>query len=597
MRILNLDVQNVLGVRRVITPLDTPVSLFAGGNAAGKSSLCEAIRMAFGEAPERVALKKEFRALVTEGASEGETSVGVSDGSRAPAFAYHLTLPDGKRHGRTDAPAALPFVLDPAAFVQLEPAERRTFLFGLTGCQVNADSVRALLLEKGATPERADKVLPMLRSGFPAAADFAKAQARDAKAAWKAITGETYGEKKAEGWQADRPASDPARIEAIGIELATLDDSISEGQTLLGQLSERQRQQRAQEQAQAERASKAAKAPDLRKKLAKEEAELLHWTQQVERLTGLAGAAPREGLVHDLATAVDYLLSFVDVDGQSDQDIAAAKALEAYEAQYGKVGAAGDPEAAAALPKAQNAHGLIARAIENTRRDLAAAEAAQVVDTELPDAPLVSEQDIANTSAELGKRRQLRKDLEAERQRLDTLAVAARQADDKAAKAAGHHADVLAWLAIEEELSPEGIPGRLLSKALRPVNDRLRDSAVETGWKQPVIGADMSIAADGRPYALLSESERWRVNAMVAEAISHLSGLRLLALDRMDVLEISARGELLGWLDGLAADGELDSALVFATLKALPKSLPETIAAYWIEAGEIADSAPARAAA
>ena len=56
-------------------------------------------------------------------------------------------------------------------------------------------------------------------------------------------------------------------------------------------------------------------------------------------------------------------------------------------------------------------------------------------------------------------------------------------------------------------------------------------------------------------------------------------------LDRVDVLDLAGREDLLYWLDGLAANGEIETALLFATLKALPASLPENVAAFWIENG------------
>jgi hypothetical protein len=100
-----------------------------------------------------------------------------------------------------------------------------------------------------------------------------------------------------------------------------------------------------------------------------------------------------------------------------------------------------------------------------------------------------------------------------------------------------------------------------------------------------LVDGDMTITAGGRLYALLSESEKWRVDAMIAEAISHLSGVKLLVLDRVDVLDFVGREDLLYWLDGLAEDGEIETALLFATLKALPAALPDSAAAVWIENG------------
>ncbi|MGT2493072.1 hypothetical protein ACU4GD_27810 [Cupriavidus basilensis] len=112
---------------------------------------------------------------------------------------------------------------------------------------------------------------------------------------------------------------------------------------------------------------------------------------------------------------------------------------------------------------------------------------------------------------------------------LDTARAAQRalaQADAVTQKAAQHHADVAAWDALAEALGPSGIPADLLSEALDPINERLSAAANESEWMRIGIEADMTITADGgRPYALLSESERWRADAMIAEAISRLTRL------------------------------------------------------------------------
>jgi hypothetical protein len=125
----------------------------------------------------------------------------------------------------------------------------------------------------------------------------------------------------------------------------------------------------------------------------------------------------------------------------------------------------------------------------------------------------------------------------------------------------------------------------MLAEALDPINKRLEHSALMAVWSAVKIGADMAITADARAYALLSESEKWRADAMIAEAVSFISGIRTLVLDRFDVLDLPGRADLIEWLDVLAQDGEIDTALIFGTLKALPAQLPETFGAFWIENG------------
>jgi len=143
----------------------------------------------------------------------------------------------------------------------------------------------------------------------------------------------------------------------------------------------------------------------------------------------------------------------------------------------------------------------------------------------------------------------------------------------------------MAWTDIADALAPDGIPAELLAEALTPINERLTDSAGAAEWADVTITRDMQILAGGRTYALLSESEKWRADAMIAEAVAHISGLKLLVLDRFDVLDMKGREDLLYWLDGMAQDGDIHTALIFGTLKAVPALNFDTIDAFWIDGG------------
>ena len=79
--------------------------------------------------------------------------------------------------------------------------------------------------------------------------------------------------------------------------------------------------------------------------------------------------------------------------------------------------------------------------------------------------------------------------------------------------------------------------GEILGEALGPINQRLASSALMTEWTQPLVDGDMSITSGGRSYALLGVREM--ADAMIAEAISHLSGVKLFVLDRVDVLDMA----------------------------------------------------------
>src|SRR5690606_21750089 len=199
----------------------------------------------------------------------------------------------------------------------------------------------------------------------------------------------------------------------------------------------------------------------------------------------------------------------------------------------------------------------------------------------------VADEDVAAARVHLAGLRTERATAQA---RVDSL-LAAKQAAVGAAQrtrnAAEYHAEVMAWDAIGGALSPDGIPGEILAKALQPFNDELVAMSDCAGWPLVQIDGDMAITAGGRAYRLLSESEKWRADALLALAIAHLSDLRCAILDRFDCLNLAGRSEILGLHDALAADGATDTLLLLGTLLEAPAAASEAFTVYWIEHGRI----------
>lgn len=125
----------------------------------------------------------------------------------------------------------------------------------------------------------------------------------------------------------------------------------------------------------------------------------------------------------------------------------------------------------------------------------------------------------------------------------------------------------------------------VLIEALTPFNDLLFDLSKAADWKRVSVNAEMEITANARSYRLLSESEQWRCDAVLAIAIANLSGIRFVMLDRFDVLQVSDRGSLLALLDHAVDQLLLDSAVVAGTLKAAPNGLSENFHPIWMEDG------------
>ncbi|WYX32161.1 AAA family ATPase [Achromobacter denitrificans] len=583
MRINHITIENFQGVRAVDLELRTPVALIAGANGAGKSSIAEAVRLALLGTPERVGLKKEFGALITDGAKVGAVALDLDDGT------VGISLPKGTQSGEALVPQspALPFVLAPDRFAAAKPDERRTLLFALTGTNVKADEIERRLLVRGCSPLLVPSIKPILRGGFGAGAEYAKQQATEAKGAWKAATGEQWGSQKAEGWAADVPHFDQAALVGERAALATVEAKIEQATTAQGALQQKATHYADWQHQHSARQAQASKLPALRQKLEYDLEEHGKLIQRVDALQAKAGTGPREGLVHELARCLDdaYNEEKVNAALPGPLDMRILKVLDAYEAQYGKLDATGDAEASAALPKAIEARDLMARSVENDRRDIAAAEAAaeQLGGNSQPEA--IAPADVEAARAKVTALRAEQKTVNERVQALLNAKQAATSAAERTASAARYHRDVLDWLAIGDALSPDGIPGEILAEALQPFNAKLAELAELAGWLAPAVSGDMTITWGGRPYRLLSESERWRVDALIGAALAEISGLRCLVLDRFDCLDLPGRGDALGLLDALGADGHLDTILVLGTLKAAPAAPSDAFTTFWIENG------------
>lgn len=575
MRLNHLFIENFQGLRLANLDLHAPITLVAGPNGAGKSSLQEAINLALG-GQARVALKKDYKQLITDGQDKAQIIVSHDD------VASSYTLPAGKGdHTTATGDEYLPYVLRPATFAALDDKARRKMLFALTKSSSKPQVVVDKLLAKGADAGKVDKIKPLLLSGFAAAQDQAKAYTSESRGAWKATTGENYGSEKAEGWIVTIPALPEGAPEVTQDDLAQAQadhakavEEIGKGDQHLGGLHARRDAAATHETRKAQLQETFSQLERRKAKLEATNKELEGWKSKVSeaevQVQAYNGESPCEcPSCHVKLKVVGRLVELFKGKTADAAKLATAQAD---------------------LKKANEAYSLLARTqvndqkavteAEQAGRDLAALD--KSAGEPVTDAMLKRVEDAIQVQRKL--RDTAHAKVEAMRERLDLIATATQ----KAADAAGHHADLKAWTLIADLLAPDGIPGEILAGALKPFNDSLAKGSQVAGWPLVQITADMAITAGGRAYTLLSESERWRVDALLALAIAEHSGLRFLVLDRFDVLDpppLPARGQLFRLLMAANKAGTLDSAIVCGTLKEKPAKLPPEINAVWIENG------------
>ncbi|HHK0539331.1 TPA: hypothetical protein ACQQIX_007267, partial [Pseudomonas aeruginosa] len=165
----------------------------------------------------------------------------------------------------------------------LDSKERRKVLFELSGASASPAEVGKRLESKGLDLKLFEKVKPLLRTGFPAAVEQAKAYASEARGAWKAITGENYGSEKAVDWAPELVATvvTDDQVAEAGKNLQQFEDDLAEAQQTLG--ASKQARQAADGRAQ--RITKLRDLVDLeprrRNKLSTDEQNQDEWSEKV----------------------------------------------------------------------------------------------------------------------------------------------------------------------------------------------------------------------------------------------------------------------------------------------------------------------------
>ncbi|MBD9415893.1 AAA family ATPase [Pseudomonas sp. PDM16] len=579
MRIASINVTNFQGLRNAALVVSEPVLLVSGGNGAGKSSLLDAISMAFTGTPRRVKLKKDMAQLVTEGQKKGEAHVAWVDEANEEQASW-VMLPKGNTAPLLDAPY-LPFVLDAQRFTSIDSKERRRALFDLAGATASPNEVAKRLLERGADATLVEKIKPMMRAGFPAAVDQAKNYASEERGAWKSITGEVYGSEKAENWEPDavQVSVTQEQIDEAKERVDALQNDLDEANQLLGAHKAHAQAAEQRQQSLDQLKVTAGLLSRRREKLAADQARVDEWTPKVAEAERAASGEP----AHD-PLACPHCQGLVELrDG----------AVVAYVPPE----LIADPEAGKRLQEYSGYLESAQRAVINSQRDVTDSEqaATRVAEMEADAASLPSPEAIANAEETIASIRQERDSANAAYQALQDALALSTGREELIKKAAAHHALVNAWDQIAKALAPDGIPGDILKEALTPINSMLSSMSESAKWSQVTVTDDGEITYGGRQYGLLSESEQWRCDALSAVAIARLSGLRLVALDRFDVLQPSARPQILMLLRNLARAGEIDSAILAGTMAAAMSKVPEGIQQVWVEGGQIA--APVAAAA
>lgn len=574
MKIDKITIAGILGIARAEINLNG-VTVVAGLNHVGKSSIADAVSMAFLGTVSRVSIpKKSYDQLLHDGSPKGRVTVlfdGDTDQDEEQSAEFRL--PKGEHLvSQIENSQYLPYVLRPQLFAEISDDERRTLLFNLTGCKAGGKEVIAKLIARDIPESVVRDFIPNLKNGFPAASAAAYELAKQAKGAWRGITGENWGSDKAEGWEAANPDEAMPKDEemkTISYYVAKTQEQIEDGMQWIGQ---QETLLKATESFLQRLTEHEVIANQLKRRVAKRDAtsaDMVEWEGKIPELEKRL-AELRAGVQPLTCPCCDAELRMVDGELQIFAGL--------------KADTAAASTAALELTKSKEALNLLKRTYQNDVTSVAEAESA-VKQVAAIKAEKRESVDVVKLEAARLKIEELREGVKTQRaaynakQELRNTYTGLAAKNENATKA---HAEIKQWLALGDGLAPDGIPSELLADALAPFNQSLAVLARLSGWRSAAIGADMQLRYGERLYGLCSVSEKWRCNALIAFAIAQMSTLKMVVLDGFDVLDLKSRGSLVKMSIELEELTAMESIVLIGTLKEPPK-MPVSVAVAWVE--------------
>lgn len=113
------------------------------------------------------------------------------------------------------------------------------------------------------------------------------------------------------------------------------------------------------------------------------------------------------------------------------------------------------------------------------------------------------------------------------------------------------------------------------------------DLAAAWGMESLDIIPDGSILLYGRPYAMASESEKWRVECLAALALTQAAGIGVVFLDGVNLLT-DTRDALQRRANELTQNGTFEQIIMNCSVNIIPVSAPPAGWAYWhVKNGEV----------
>lgn len=580
MKINSITTRNFMRLKSVhVDTSAAGVHLFCGPNESGKSSLKESVRIALIGTSPRVKHKKDHALLVTDGQRKGRVALKYQHEDGAEVISMHRNVDSENAVFPTDfrfdefSVSCLNFALQIQSFADAKDEERRKLLNELFEIRMPAEKVVALLKGQYKVQESFVKhVQPLLRAGFEAAHKDAKQKMSNARGAWETATGENWGSEKVKTWvppeDSDLVVIPPETLAKSTEYLNQIDRELERNLTEQGKL-----------QAAGDARARLLVERDTCEQLKKDRKQF-----KAQRMSAVMDCQEHQSNIEDLQGRITLIrdahkvLSCPNCDHKFHLREGELVPVDLEALDIGTGDTVNGPDLEKQLAVARNSLATRQRDIANADVSIERANNAdaRIAEIDAEVAKLAEGGDLDMLKAAIDSLRQDRANSTVEHGKLVAANAQSAQRTTRIAAAEKAKNDYSEWEKCVDALAPDGIPATLLLEQIAPINKRLEESAALAGWPRVQLNAQMELVRDSkeekRSYALLSESAQWRAAALMADAIASLSGMKILVLDRMDVLTAGDdRAQCMKWLKSLA-ESDFHTIFVFATMKVKPSS-------------------------
>jgi hypothetical protein len=530
-----------------------PIALVAGRNAAGKSSLAQATGAVLCGAglPLAGLAKASAGLLVKSGANEARIVIKGESGTA------RIDWPACQPSAQGEPPAASVYAAGLLSIAVEAPADRARTL----GKYLHADPTREDLARALADEEMDDDAVAVIwklieAQGWDGAHTLRKEKGTEYKGAWRQVTGANWGSRVGaswvpSGWQFEfEEPKENDLLAALALAKGNYDKA-NAAAAVSG----------------AERARLAAEAAAVEPRkdtLQQAEATAERLAAELEVARNTRAALPPGTVATGMPCP--HCGGFVvvrQINLAETRLVEAEVAPPATELRKRRDAIArADGDVSRLTGQVQDAD----RAVETARLSM---QSALLARTSLDKMPPPAEAEVDVEAARI--------EAEAAEQQLKGFRQK-RDADDL-------HDKIMTNNAVIDILAPDGLRAKKLAHVLELFNTaQLGRLSLAAGWNQVTVDAEMTFAYGGRPYALLSTSEQYRVRAVLQVAMAHLDGSAMVVLDAADVLDGPTRSGLFDLLDEAGLP-----ALICMTLSRR-EQVPDLAAdglgmSYWIEDG------------